>query len=127
MQFKVLVVDDDVDIVDAVSETLSADHDVLTAHDGEEAIEVATRERPDVILLDFCMPKMDGFGVARALRSQEDTRHIPIIMLSGHNEQDVAIKGFENGVSDYLVKPFTPAHLRARVDTWLIRKHWPKP
>ena len=126
MQFKVLVVDDDADILDAVSDTLSAEHDVLTALDGEEAIEVATRERPDVILLDVSMPKMDGYGVARALRSQADTRHIPIIMLTGHTEQKAAMRGFRDGVNDYLVKPFTPSHLRARVDTWLIRRHWPQ-
>lgn len=126
MQFKVLVVDDDADIVDAVAETLSTDHDVLTALNGEEAIEIANRERPDVILLDVSMPKMDGYRVARALRCHEDTRDIPIIMLTGHNEEKAATKGFRDGVSDYLVKPFTPSHLRARVDTWLIRRHWPQ-
>jgi two-component system alkaline phosphatase synthesis response regulator PhoP len=121
-RFRVLVADDDPKILFFVETTLATDGlDVVTASSGAEAIRVATQERPDLVIVDVTMPGVDGHEVTRTLRGQPETKSIPIIMLTAHLEEEVAAKGFAGGADDYVTKPVSPALLRARVQTWLLR------
>jgi DNA-binding response OmpR family regulator len=120
--YTILVADDDPDITDLISSILSEDqHHVVVASDGAEAYQTALRERPDIVVLDINMPKCDGFEVIRLLRENEATHDTPIILLTANADEVSAAKGFAGGANDFLVKPFTPSHLRARVTTWLLR------
>lgn len=119
---KILVADDDAEIRFLLETTLAADgYDILTASNGTEAIRIATQEHPRLVVLDVTMPQADGYEVTRALRQHEETKNIPIIMLTAHREEEIAAKSFEQGADDYLTKPLSPALLRARVKTWLLR------
>ncbi len=123
-RYKILVADDDPDISDLIVSILSEDdHDVVTAFDGMEALSVAARENPDAVILDLNMPKCDGYEVIRVLRERADFRDTPIIVLTANANEGAAAKGFAGGADDFLVKPFAPSHLRARVKTWLLRRH----
>lgn len=123
-RYTVLVVDDDWDFLAVVSATLSADgYRVLSAASGKEAIRLAEQDSPDLVLLDARVPTVeDGWTVLRTLRELEPTRDAAIIMVTGVRDQAVAAKCFEAGADDYLVKPFKPSQLRARVQTWLLRR-----
>lgn len=121
-QFTILIADDDRGVVELLAHALSSNgYQVLTAGDGQEAIEVAIREEPDLVVLDVGMPKADGYEVTRALRERSATRETPIIMLTGQRGEELAAKGFEVGVDDYLLKPVALAQVLARVQTWLLR------
>ena len=120
--YTILVADDDPDITDLIAAILAEDHHrVVIAADGTQAYQAALRERPDLVVLDINMPKSDGFEVIRLLRANEATRDTPIILLTANTDEGSAAKGFAGGANDFLVKPFTPSHLRARVSTWLLR------
>ena len=120
--YTILVADDDPDIRDLLASVLREDYEnVVVASDGAEAYQAALRERPDIVVLDINMPKRDGFEVIRLLRENAATRNIPIILLTANADEGSAAKGFAGGANDFLVKPFTPSHLRARVATWLLR------
>jgi two-component system response regulator MprA len=119
---KILVADDDAEVRFLLETTLAADgYDILTASNGADAIRIATQEHPSLVVLDVTMPQADGYEVTRALRHHDDTRDIRIIMLTAHREEDIAARSFEQGADDYLTKPLSPALLRARVKTWLLR------
>lgn len=119
---RILVADDDPEIRFLLETTLAADgYEILIAADGVEAIRVATQEHPSLVILDITMPEADGYEVMRALRAHEHTRHIPIIMLTAHRDEELAARSFEQGADDYLTKPLSPALLRGRVKTWLLR------
>lgn len=122
--YTVLVVDDDQDVLAVVSATLSADgYRVLSAPSGQEAIRLAEQDSPDLVLLDARVPTVeDGWAVLRTLRQLPPTQQAAIIMITGVRDEVVAAKCFEAGADDYLVKPFKPSQLRARVQTWLLRR-----
>jgi len=114
---RVLVVDDDELLVELVSFTLeSHGHEVLTAEDGTEAIEIATREQPDVVVLDGMMPGADGLDVLRQLR-REAGMTLPVIMLSARKQERDVVGGLAEGATDYLVKPVTGQELRRTILT----------
>jgi CheY-like chemotaxis protein len=120
----VLVADDDPTIVALLTATLRQDgFRVLTAGDGEAALRMARVERPALILLDWRMPGLEGIEVARALRTDSDPylRHVPIVLLTGETGSENTAAGFAAGVTDYLIKPFKPPFVRARVRAWLVR------
>ena len=120
----VLVADDDPTIVALLKATLRQDgFRVLTAGDGEAALRMARAERPALILLDWRMPGLEGIEVARALRTDSDPylRHVPIVLLTGETGSENTAAGFAAGVTDYLIKPFKPPFVRARVRAWLVR------
>lgn len=119
----ILAADDDPDILALVAFRLErAGYRVATAGDGEEALALARRERPDLCILDVMMPGLTGYEVTRALREDEATKAIPVILLTARvQEQDVA-RGFEAGADDYIKKPFSPQELRARVQAILGRR-----
>ena len=93
----------------------------LTAHDGAEGIEVARRERPDLILLDVSMPGMDGFEACRALRASPETKDIPILMVTTHSEMENVLAGFEAGCNEYLTKPLERTEYLVKVRSYLNR------
>ncbi len=124
--FKALVVDDTSTIRDVVRHTLEHSDlglTVLTAENGREALEVASRERPDIVILDISMPEMDGFEVCRRLRSEMRTAFVPVLMLTAHDSEDDVAKGFGVGADDYMVKPFRREGLVARVRRILERTY----
>ncbi|MCC6766655.1 MAG: Flp pilus assembly complex ATPase component TadA [Deltaproteobacteria bacterium] len=124
--FKALVVDDTATIRDVVRHTL--EHSdlglaVVTAEDGPQALEIAGRERPDIVILDISMPGMDGFEVCRRLRSEMRTAFVPVLMLTAHDSEDDVARGFGVGADDYMVKPFRREGLLARVKRILERTY----
>src|SRR5213593_1665244 len=103
---KVLLVDDSTTVLLMERMILNkGPYQISTAMDGEEAVAKATAERPDLILLDVVMPKMNGFQTCRALRGREETRNIPIIMVTTRGEAENVESGFERGCTDYVTKP----------------------
>ncbi len=111
----VLVVDDNPDMRAYLTRLLSPVWDVRTTADGEEALRAVAERRPDVVLTDVMMPRMDGFQLLRALRGDPATRAVPVIMLTARAGQEASIEGLEAGADDYLAKPFQAAELLARV------------
>jgi diguanylate cyclase (GGDEF)-like protein len=118
----ILVVDDDPDIARFVEVNLrSAGYDVAVAGDGEEALERATELRPDLVLLDVMMPRIDGFEVAQRLRRSPSTANASIIMLTAKALSADKVTGLQAGADDYIIKPFDPIELLARVKGTLRR------
>jgi len=118
----ILVVDDERDIVELVRYNLAqAGYRVVSALDGRQAVEAARRERPDLIVLDLMLPVMPGSEVARLLKQDDTTRHIPILMLTARGAEVDRVVGFELGADDYVVKPFSPRELVLRVQAILKR------
>lgn len=116
---KILIVDDEKNIVDILRFNLKKEgYDTLEAFDGEEAVELALSQNPDLILLDIMLPKMDGFTVCRKLRQSIAT---PILMLTAKEEEVDKVLGLELGADDYITKPFSPRELMARVKANLRR------
>lgn len=115
----ILVVDDEKRLVSLVESYLTQEgYRVATAHNGKEALVVARREKPDLIILDVMMPEMDGYAFMRAHRAEQDT---PIILLTARVDDDEKILGLELGADDYVTKPFRPRELTARVRAVLRR------
>jgi DNA-binding response OmpR family regulator len=115
----ILVADDEPHIRELVRLYLAKEgHDIELASDGPEALEKAIRLKPDLVVLDLMMPKLDGFEVTKGIREQSD---VPILMLTVRKEDAVKVAGFELGADDYLTKPFNPKELVARVTAILRR------
>jgi len=118
----ILVVDDERDIVELVRYNLAqAGYRVVSAMDGRQAVDMARRERPDLVVLDLMLPTLPGAEVARILKQDEKTRTIPILMLTARGEEVDRVVGFELGADDYVVKPFSPRELVLRVQAILRR------
>lgn len=122
MAEKILIVDDDLDTLKLVGLILQRHgYQIVAANGGVKALEKATAEQPDIILLDVMMPDMDGYEVTRRLRSNNSVAHIPIIMFTAKSLLDDKVAGFEAGADDYLTKPTHPAELVAHVKALLAR------
>ena len=120
----VLIVDDDPDIVRLLTMTLRSEgFRLLTASDGDTALAIAREARPNLLILDWNMPGRDGLAVCRALRAEDDPglRQVPVVLLTAQVRAEDTAAGFAAGVTDYVTKPFKPAHIRARVHAWLMR------
>jgi len=116
----ILAADDDEDILELVAFRLGrSGYTVLQARDGEEALQVATKHKLDLAVLDVGMPKLDGLEVTRRLRAQEATSAIPIILLTAWVQESDVERGFAAGATDYVRKPFSPMELVARVQAAL--------
>lgn len=116
----VLVADDEEDIVELVAMVLEEDgYEVVTANDGEQALRSALSRPPDLCLLDVMMPKLDGCEVTRQLRAHDETRDIPIILLSARTQRDSVERGREAGADEYVTKPFVNDDLQRSVRSLL--------
>jgi DNA-binding response OmpR family regulator len=119
---QILLVDDEQDLVWALRHSLNDEgHKVLTAYDGVEALAVARRHHPDLVILDIVMPHLDGLQVCRGLRRDPTLAAVPILFLTMRSAIEDRIKGLDEGGDDYLVKPFDLGELRARVRALLRR------
>jgi phosphate regulon transcriptional regulator PhoB len=119
----VLVIDDEKDLVELVRYNLEqAGYDVIAAADGKAGLEVARKHLPDLVVLDWMMPGMDGLEVCRQLRADARTARLPLIMLTAKASEADRVVGLELGADDYLVKPFSPRELVARVKAHLRRR-----
>ena len=117
--FKILVVDDEVRIRSIIKKYAEFEgHTVYEAGDGMEAVHLCRNNEFDIIIMDIMMPELDGFSACREIRKQSDT---PIIMLSARGEEYDKINGFELGIDDYVVKPFSPKELMLRVEAVMKR------
>jgi signal transduction histidine kinase len=120
---KILIVDDDVDSVELLTKRLRADgYDTSDAYDGEQALQQVEQYQPDMIILDIKMPKIDGYEVCRRLKGSEDTRRIPILMLTVKRKVPDKVKGLDVGADDYIPKPFDYRELSQRVKYWTAVK-----
>ncbi len=123
MAAKILVVDDDPNVQRGLEYTLKQEgYDVVIASDGAEAFRLYGAESPDLVLLDVMLPTLDGYQVAEKIRAEEaGSRHVPIIMLTAEREVEQKVRGLRAGADDYLIKPFHPAELLARIKSLLAR------
>ena len=118
----VLVVDDEADLLTLVRYNLERDgFEVGEAVDGEEAMAMIAERRPDLVLLDWMLPQFSGIEVCRRVRRSAHTQNLPIIMLTARGEESDRVRGLDYGADDYIVKPFSPSELVARVRAVLRR------
>jgi len=119
---RILVADDDVLTSRFVASLLREEgYEVLLAEDGDQALGLAREHAPALILSDLLMPYKDGFGLLRALRAEERTARIPVIILSMRDREEDIVRGFEEGADDYVIKPFKARELVARIRKLLDR------
>lgn len=117
---RILIAEDERDIRDLINFTLVfAGHEVITTANGEEAYEKAREQRPDLILLDVRMPRMTGYEACEKIKSDETTRHIPVVFLSAKGQEKEVQTGLEVGAIEYILKPFAPDQLTERVNAIL--------
>ncbi len=116
----IVAADDDEDILALVAFRLQrAGHEVHTAHDGEQALQLILDRSPDLVILDVRMPKMTGIEVVQALRREEATRAVPVILLTASVQEESVKSGFDAGADEYIKKPFSPHELVGRVEAML--------
>lgn len=122
MSFHILVVEDEPPLIEVLRYNLESEgFRVSVATDGEDGLLMVAEEAPDLIILDWMLPKLSGIEVCRRLRSPTMNNRIPIIMLTARGEEGDRVRGLESGADDYIVKPFSPAELIARVRAVLRR------
>lgn len=120
---KILIVEDEEDILELIKYNLAKEgYQVSTAMTGEEAVKMARKVVPDLILLDIMLPGMDGLEVCRLLKHEATTMKVPIIMLTAKGEESDIVTGLEIGADDYMTKPFSPKIVIARVRNIIRRK-----
>ena len=112
---RILLADDNADMRDYVTRLLRPGYEIATARDGQEALRLARTTRPDLILSDVMMPRMDGFGLLGEIRSDAELRDLPVILISARAGEEARLEGLDAGADDYLVKPFSARELLARV------------
>ena len=117
---KILIVDDSKTILLMERMILgNGPWELIVAFDGEDAVEKARAELPDLVLMDVVMPRMNGFDACRQLRTHGETAHIPVIMVTTRGETESVEAGFESGCADYVMKPIDPEELIAKVESYL--------
>ena len=120
---KILIVDDEADLVETVRFPLEMDgFNVLVSYNGEDALNQARKEKPDLIILDLMLPKLDGYKVCRLLKFDERYKHIPILMLTAKTQEKDKLLGKETGADEYITKPFEMDKLLEKVKTYLNKK-----
>jgi DNA-binding response OmpR family regulator len=119
---KILIAEDERDIRDLVAFTLRfAGYEVVAAANGEEAVLMAPKENPDLILMDVRMPRMTGYDACRVLKANPDLKDIPVVFLSAKGQDSEIATGLEVGAEEYLLKPFAPDQLTERVKAILAK------
>lgn len=119
---KVMVIDDNPTIVELIkyAVNLQGRYDVVVAYDGVEGLERIYLERPDCVIIDVKMPRMDGYQLARCLRGDQRTLNVPLIILSAMTREQDQMTGYLSGVDEYLTKPFKPSALNAAIERVLL-------
>lgn len=121
---RILIVEDDPSLVELLRYNLETEgFDVSVARDGEGGLEAIDTQDPDLVVLDWMLPNMSGIEICRQMRQKTATRTTPVIMLTAKGEEQDRIRGLETGADDYIVKPFSPAELTARIKAVLRRAH----
>lgn len=119
---KILIAEDERDIRDLVAFTLRfAGHEVTAASNGEEAVQLAPKEKPDLILMDVRMPRMTGYDACRAMKADPNLKDIPVVFLSAKGQESEIQTGLDVGAEEYLLKPFAPDQLTERVKAILAK------
>lgn len=122
MKETILIVEDEKDIVKMLDYNLKKEgFKTLSVHDGEDALDLASKDKPDLIILDLMLPGMDGLEVCKTLKKENRTASIPVIMLTAKSQESDKIVGLELGADDYMTKPFSPRELIARIKAVLRR------
>ncbi len=122
MGFKLLVIDDEKDLLDFLARFLSdAGYDVRTAAGGPEGLTLAQQDPPDLILLDIMMPRMDGWEVLRILKSLPTLARVPVVMLTAKTDPQSRWDGWQEGAADYITKPFALGDLKLRLEELLAQ------
>lgn len=111
----ILAVDDTAFILSRITDALSKHYDVVTANSGVRALKYLSKNKPDLILLDIRMPLRDGFEILREIQTMEDRADIPVVMLTGMEDKRYVMESIKLGIRDYILKPFDPNDLLARV------------
>jgi len=123
MKSKILVVEDDEQVRAILVRSLADERtEVITARDGAEALQTIDRNTPDLVLLDICMPRMNGYDVCKTLRENERTRNLPVIMVSSLAEIADRLHGLKCGADDYVTKPVDPAWLVSKIHNLLVSR-----
>lgn len=121
MAIKVLAVDDEPDVRRLIQIKLKKEgYDVIAAVDGQDGLEKALAEKPDVVLMDVMMPRMDGYTAVRKIKEEMDPAPL-ILMLTAKGQEEDVVEGFTGGADDYIIKPFAPRELIARIRVALIK------
>ena len=119
---KILIAEDERDIRELITYTLQfAGYEVVSAGDGEEAVQLTLLEKPDLVLLDVRMPRMNGYEACKAIKADEKTKGIPVVFLSAKGQDAEIQAGMQAGAVEYMVKPFSPDQLTARVKVVLAK------
>jgi CheY-like chemotaxis protein len=119
---KILIAEDERDIRDLVAFTLRfAGHEVSAAANGEEAVELATKVNPDLILMDVRMPRMTGYEACKVMKANPELKDIPVVFLTARGQETEIQQGLEAGAEEYLLKPFAPDQLTTRVKAILAK------
>ncbi len=119
---KILIAEDEPDIRELVAFMLRfAGYEVMAASNGEEAVQAATREVPDLVLMDVRMPRMTGYDACRIMKASPELRDVPVVFLSAKGQESEIQSGLEAGAEEYLLKPFSPDELTNRVRTILSK------
>jgi len=119
---KILIAEDEHDILDLITYTLNfAGYEVVAASNGEEAVQLARQEMPDLILLDVRMPRKTGYEACKAIKADEKTKGIPVMFISAKGQEGEIQAGMQAGAVEYLLKPFSPDQLTARVQAVLAK------
>jgi DNA-binding response OmpR family regulator len=114
---KILIAEDEQDILELITFTLQfGGYEVIPTSNGEDALEMARKEQPDLVLLDVRMPRMSGYEVCTQVKADRDINHIPVVFLSAKGQEAEIKTGFDTGAIDYILKPFAPDHLLKRLE-----------
>jgi DNA-binding response OmpR family regulator len=114
---KVMIVDDEVHIVELVKVVLEdTNYEILEAYDGQEALDKIIAEKPDLVLLDIMIPRLDGYEVCMRLKADDTTKSIPIVMLTAKGQEVDKVKGYQSGADSYMTKPFSPLRLLTELE-----------
>lgn len=120
---RILAIEDEADILEVIEYNLDREgYDVMTSKNGEKGLELIRENYPDLVLLDLMLPDLDGLEVCRRIRSDEDIKHIPVIMVTAKDTESEVVLGLGVGADDYVTKPFNPKELVARVKAVLRRR-----
>jgi CheY-like chemotaxis protein len=115
----ILTVDDDPVVLEAINEVFKDEYNILMAHDGHEAIEMANQHDVDMILLDIMMPGFDGFSTLMLLKENPNTNNIPVVMVTAVGKKEKIISAFRDGAASYILKPFKADALRSKIESVL--------